>query len=61
MSKKWWFVLAASGVLAFGVAACGDDDEDGDGRVGGEISSPNFRREPFSGAPRSCYAGVARL
>jgi phosphate transport system substrate-binding protein len=31
MSIKWWLVLAASGVLAFGVAACGDDDEDGDG------------------------------
>jgi phosphate transport system substrate-binding protein len=31
MSSKWWLVLAASGVLAFGVAACGDDDEDGDG------------------------------
>jgi phosphate transport system substrate-binding protein len=31
MSRKWWFVLAASGVLALGVAACGDDDDDGDG------------------------------
>jgi len=30
MSSKWWLVLAASGVLALGVAACGDDD-DGDG------------------------------
>jgi phosphate transport system substrate-binding protein len=30
MSSKWWLVLAASGVLATGVAACGDDD-DGDG------------------------------
>jgi phosphate transport system substrate-binding protein len=30
MSSKWWLVLAASGILAFGVAACGDDD-DGDG------------------------------
>ena len=33
MSSKWWLVLAASGVLAFGVAACGDDD-DGDGDSG---------------------------
>src|SRR5215211_7842506 len=33
MSSKWWLVLAASGVLAFGVAACGDDD-DGDGGGG---------------------------
>jgi phosphate transport system substrate-binding protein len=32
MSSKWWLVLAASGVLALGVAACGDDDDgDGDG------------------------------
>jgi phosphate transport system substrate-binding protein len=30
MSSKWWLVLAASGVLAIGVAACGDDDDDGD-------------------------------
>ncbi len=30
MSRKWWLVLAASGVLATGIAACGDDD-DGDG------------------------------
>ena len=31
MSSKWWLVLAASGVLALGVAACGDDDDDGGG------------------------------
>jgi len=35
MSKKWWLVLAASGVLAFGVAACGDDDDDDGGGGGG--------------------------
>ena len=33
-SSKWWLVAAASGVLALGVAACGDDD-DGDGNGGG--------------------------
>jgi phosphate transport system substrate-binding protein len=40
MSKKWWLVLAASGALAFGVAACGDDDDDGDGGggSGGDLS-----------------------
>ncbi|MGH2982757.1 MAG: PstS family phosphate ABC transporter substrate-binding protein [Solirubrobacterales bacterium] len=37
MSRKWWFVLAASGVLALGVAACGDDDDDGDG--GGDTTT----------------------
>jgi phosphate transport system substrate-binding protein len=35
MSSKWWLVLAACGVLAFSVAACGDDDDDGgDGASG---------------------------
>jgi phosphate transport system substrate-binding protein len=34
MSSKWWLVLAASGVLAFGVAACGGDDDDGGGSDG---------------------------
>src|SRR6266545_7631590 len=31
MSSKWWLVLAASGVLAIGVAACGSSDDNGDG------------------------------
>ena len=40
MSSKWWLVLAASGVLALGVAACGgDDDDNGDG---GSSSSGNL-------------------
>ncbi len=38
MSSKWWLVLAASGVLAIGVAACGDDDDESDGGGGGEPS-----------------------
>jgi phosphate transport system substrate-binding protein len=40
MSSKWWLVLAASGVLALGVAACGGDDDDGDGGSGssGDLS-----------------------
>src|SRR5215211_2622920 len=37
MSSKWWLVLAASGVLAVGVAACGDDDSDS----GGSGSTPS--------------------
>jgi phosphate transport system substrate-binding protein len=44
MSSKWWLVLAASGVLATGVAACGDDDDEGDGGSGGG--------EPVSGEIR---------
>ncbi|MSO42085.1 MAG: PstS family phosphate ABC transporter substrate-binding protein [Solirubrobacterales bacterium] len=39
MSRKWWLVLAASGVLAVGVAACGSDDSsDGNGGVSGTIN-----------------------
>src|SRR5918996_689092 len=39
MSSKWWLVIAASGVLALGVAACGgDDDDDGDGGGGSDLS-----------------------
>jgi len=37
MSSKWWLVLAASGVFALGVAACGDDDEGGSGDLSGSI------------------------
>jgi phosphate transport system substrate-binding protein len=38
MSSKWWLVLAASGVLAFGVAACGGDDDDDGGGGDGDLS-----------------------
>jgi phosphate transport system substrate-binding protein len=38
MSSKWWLVLAASGVLALGVAACGGDDDDDGGGGGGDLS-----------------------
>lgn len=39
MRLKWWFVLAAVGVLALGIAACGsDDDDDGGGDGGGSVS-----------------------
>jgi phosphate transport system substrate-binding protein len=39
MRSKWWLVLAACGLLAVSVAACGDDDDDGGGASGlsGEI------------------------
>ena len=40
MSSKWWLVLAASGVLALGVAACGgDDDDDGAAVDDGDLSA----------------------
>jgi phosphate transport system substrate-binding protein len=35
MPRKLWFVLAASAILAIGVAACGDDDGDGGGGASG--------------------------
>jgi phosphate transport system substrate-binding protein len=37
MLRKLWFVLAASAILAIGVAACGGDDDD-DGGGGGNLS-----------------------
>ncbi len=44
MTKKWWLVFAASGVLALGIAACGgDDDGDGDGGDGGSDLSGTIR------------------
>jgi phosphate transport system substrate-binding protein len=41
MSSKWWLVLAACGVLAIGVAACGGNDEDGGD--GGQQASGTIR------------------
>jgi phosphate transport system substrate-binding protein len=35
ISKKWLLAVGCSGLLAFGVAACGDDDDDDDGGNGG--------------------------
>jgi phosphate transport system substrate-binding protein len=36
ITSKWWLALAAFGVLALGVAACGGDDDDGgDGGASG--------------------------
>ncbi|MGH2957043.1 MAG: phosphate ABC transporter substrate-binding protein PstS family protein [Solirubrobacterales bacterium] len=36
MTSKWWLLLATSGALALGLAACGGDDDDGgDGTAGG--------------------------
>ena len=44
MSSKWWLVAAAAGVLALGVAACGDDDDDDSGDSGsGEAVSGTIR------------------
>jgi phosphate transport system substrate-binding protein len=34
ITKKWWLALAAFGVLALGVAACGGDDDDDSGDSG---------------------------
>jgi phosphate transport system substrate-binding protein len=36
ISKKWLLAIGCSGLLAFGVAACGDDDESGSGDSGGD-------------------------
>ena len=39
ISKKWLLALGVSGLLAFGVAACGDDDDDDSGGSDGETVS----------------------
>ena len=60
-----WLALAAAGVMALGVAACGDDEESGGGSGGGGGGgdlSGNIRIDgsstvqPFAQAPRSCSA-----
>ena len=38
MLRKLWFVVAASAVLAIGVAACGGDDDDDNGGSSGNLS-----------------------
>jgi phosphate transport system substrate-binding protein len=38
ISKKWIVAVCTTGVLAFGVAACGDDDDDDGGSSGGDLS-----------------------
>ncbi len=43
MSSKWWLVLAACGVLSIGVAACGDDDDEGGSGGNGEPVSGEIR------------------
>ena len=35
-SKKWLLALGVSGILAFGIAACGDDDDDSGDNGGGD-------------------------
>jgi phosphate transport system substrate-binding protein len=39
ISKQWLFAAGASAVLAFGVAACGDDDDSTSGDGGGDTAS----------------------
>ena len=39
ISKKWWLTLGVSGLLAFGVAACGDDEDEGSDDGGGDTPS----------------------
>ncbi len=38
MSSKWWLAIAASGVLALSLVACGGDDEDGGSSGSGGLS-----------------------
>jgi phosphate transport system substrate-binding protein len=38
IDKKWIVAVCTAGVLALGVAACGDDDDDDDGGSSGDLS-----------------------
>ncbi len=38
MPRKLWFVLAATAILALGIAACGDDDDDDGGGGASDLS-----------------------
>ncbi len=60
-----WLALASAGVLAFGVAACGDDDSDGNATAGGgeQVSGPvkidgSSTVGPFAQAAAEQFGGV---
>ena len=38
MNRKWWLVLAASGVLALTAAACGSSDDSSSSGVSGDLA-----------------------
>jgi len=62
ISKKWLLALGVSGLLAFGVAACGDDDDDdssdgGTENVSGSIAIDGSSTvQPFAEAAAELFA-----
>jgi phosphate transport system substrate-binding protein len=63
ISKKWLLAVGASGLLALGVAACGDDDDDdttgsdGGGEVSGSIAIDGSSTvQPFAEAAAELFA-----
>ncbi len=62
ISKKWLLALGCSGLLAFGVAACGDDDDDGGSSSDGEAPSGTIAIDgsstvqPFAEAAAELFA-----
>jgi phosphate transport system substrate-binding protein len=59
MSRKWWAVLAASGVLASGVAACGDDNSSSGGGASGDNLSGDLAGAGASSQEAAQEAWVA--
>jgi phosphate transport system substrate-binding protein len=60
ISKKLLLALGASGILAFGVAACGDDDDDGGSSSGESVSGTiaidgSSTVEPFAQAAAELF------
>jgi phosphate transport system substrate-binding protein len=62
ISKKWLLAVGCSGLLAFGVAACGDDDDDDDtsgtpSGITGDISIDGSSTvQPFANAAAELFA-----
>ena len=57
ISKKWLLALGVGMVLALGVAACGDDDDDGgEASANGLSGTISYRRLEHRGAPTSIAA-----
>src|SRR4051812_38740642 len=59
MSSKWWLILAASGALAVGVAACGDDSDSSGGGASGENLSGDLAGAGASSQEAAQEAWVA--
>ncbi len=54
-SRKWLLAVCASGLLATGIAACGDNEEDGGGGGGGISIDGSSTVQPFAEAAAELF------